>query len=198
MISIILNERNRSLVEHVAKYCLKGMRYEVIGSDSWQQGLRSARGDYISFIDPNCELDPNIFRSNLKLFTDDGYYRKLSMIAVPIQIPTKDIVYGYRLDDANYIIPVQTRLSSQPYDIQVGYIPGALIRRNVLDDVHIDLETIVDDSVKLSFDLWSSGKRVMINPTVTYSWHSSQLIDKSFVTEPPVGKVISLWRREVI
>lgn len=207
MLSVIIPPGRRTkLTEIICNKQLRGMDFELILADTWKEGLRQSKGEFVSLMDADCDMSDNFFKKNLKIFTSQPSFRKLAMVSSSVSNPSRDFrIYGYilSLDGSEpSLLPSNIRSSSSPYGIQVGYLPGSIIRRNAIRDIEILNGDPILDSIKMSLDLWIHGSRCYINPDTTYFHNAENKIQ--FATkikeELPEGVdyVQRLWRREMI
>lgn len=156
---------------------------ELIIADSWRAGIVESRGDYICLVEPDCLVSGGYFSSNLGLFKAHKHYRKLAMVSSCIGVADWDNrIYNYHLamsssGDSNGVMywriaPERVKKGKGLYPVQVGFVPGAIIRRSVavrlLKKINWANPDLVALSTELSFYLWSTNRRVLINPNTTY------------------------------
>lgn len=170
---------------------------EIILEDTWSEGLKRVRTPYVSLVEPDCVFSSSYYSSNVGLMkkahekTDPhkwgggGGYQKLAMIASCLGV--RDFgnrIYNFELgqvQDINvnkvtgkawHIVPTRTKLNMKLYHVQVGFVPGAVIRMSAIKDIIEDELWDGDDLVKLStavsFYLWDTGRRIQLNPNTTY------------------------------
>ena len=200
MLSVILPSSPET--ELTYQWCaeqLKGMEHEIIIAPDWQSGYMIAAGEFISFLEKDCVLSDDYFKSLLKGFNDKANYRKLAMIcpAIGANSYTKK-VYGY-ITTPTSIMPSFVKSSSNEYLIQVGYIPGAIIRRSALDNLIMQMDDVVDASANISIYLWNTGKRIVVNPNVLYISKEKQVEIPSNIAWSdlaPGDDVVDIWRKE--
>lgn len=202
---------------------------EIILEDSWIEGLKRVRTPYVSLVEPDCVFSSSYYSSNVGLIKKahekvangrasqlgGGGNQKLAMITSCLGV--RDFgnrIYNYELDkkkDINvngitgkswHIVPTRTKLNMKLYHVQVGFVPGAIIRMSAIKDIIEDELWEGDDLVKLStalsFYFWDTGRRVKLNPNTTYV-SSDKNLEKPplFETKVP-DKVANIFHQEGI
>lgn len=201
---------------------------EIMLEDTWGEGLRKVRTPYVSLVEPDCVFSSGYFASNCGLMKKlqprvsdgspgghgGGGNMKLAMIASCLGI--RDFgnrIYNYELGKVTdkgtdieikswHIQPVRDKRLMNLYQVQVGFMPGAIIRTSAIKDI-IDDElwqepNLVKLSTALSFYLWDTGRRVQLNPNTTYVSSDKNLeFPPLFETKVPF-KVANLFRQEGI
>ena len=198
---VIPHSQEAVLTEEWCLAELKGIDSEIIVAPTWKDGYSRVNGEFVSFIDHDCVLSPGYFKKLLSVFKDNPTYRKLAMVTPVLGVNSWDIkVFGYILSPTS-IFPSRIRSSSDVYLIQIGYIPGAIIRRSALETASpIDGDHIID-SVNQSIRLWNKGQRIAIDPSVTYVSTNAELdlpfnVDRAVDAE--LEATIAMWKREMI
>lgn len=169
---------------------------EIILEDTWSEGLKKVRTPYVSLIEPDCVFSAHYYSSNVGLikkaheknavhYKGGGGYQRLAMITSSLGV--RDFgnrIFNFELDKISegevnnvklkgwHVVPTRERLSTALYHIQVGFVPGAIIRMSAIKDIIEDELWDGDDLVKLStalsFYLWDTGRRIQVNPNTTY------------------------------
>jgi hypothetical protein len=203
---------------------------EIILEDTWSEGLKKVRTPYVSLVEPDCVFSANYYTSNMGIMKKahekvqghvgqpegGGGYQKLAMIASCFGVKNfANRIYSYELDKVRegmeingvqmkgwHIQPDQTKRSNKLYHVQVGFIPGAVIRMSAIKDIIEDALWNGNDLVKLStalsFYLWDSGRRIQVNPNTTY------VSNDDFLQKPPLfetrvpDKVANIFHKEGI
>ncbi len=162
---------------------------ELMVAKSWFDALGSIKTKYVCFVEPDCLVSSGYFSSQLGLFKKSPYFAKLAMLSAATGVNDwENKFYGYTIGD-NYvdgIVPVKHKKSTNPYPVQVGFVPGAIIRAEMLEDIlrAKDAKSSWEDdlvfmSTTLSLGFWrrgtgkgktagSPGNRTHINPNATY------------------------------
>jgi hypothetical protein len=154
---------------------------ELIVSKNWFDELPSIKNNYVCFVEADCLINKGYFIKQLKEFrTNPG--RKISMLTAKTSVKNWDnCFYGYSIDYKfnNYVVPNRFKKSSSAYPVEVGYLPGAIIRLSMLREVlnSLPINDLVLLSTQLSLAFWrqglggqngQNGNPVYINPNVTY------------------------------
>lgn len=203
LLSVIIPKNEQ--LQDLCKQELKGLDYEIISTVSREDGLKHATGEFVCFVEPGADLSEGYFWENLRIFTSQPSFRKLAVVSGRTSNPEWGThIYGYILSvagDKPKVLPSHVPSSSQPYAVQIAYIPGSIIRRSVLDAEDLTKDTLAD-SVRLSMKLWSEGSRVYLNPHTTYYDNSGRKIQypSEFKGELPsaINQLTSMFRREMI
>lgn len=166
---------------------------EMLLEDSWSDGLKKVRTPYVCLVEPDCtpsegfivsslrKIHPNI-KGKLGRGAGGGGYTKLAMLTPSLGIKVfTNIIYGYELqvnDGQVKVVPSRLRKSTVPFHVQIGFVPGALLRyssvKEVLDKFDWDGNP-VQLSTELSLHLWDTNRRIQLNPVVEYVSTSSGL-----------------------
>lgn len=152
---------------------------ELIVADTWAAGLAQAKGDYVSFVEPDCLVSGGYYSSNLNLFKKNGHFRKLAMVASCVGVDNwGNRIYNYKLGEVSAgdeklsvtywrVQPERKKKAQGLYPVQIGYAPGAVFRRVAIEDVakHVDLRdpNLVRLSTKICFYIWESNRRILVN-----------------------------------
>lgn len=175
---------------------LIGINHEII-KYTWNNGLPKAKGSFVCLLEKDSAIERQSIINNLKIFTDNPSYRKLAMVSSTVDFEDigenlifswNDGVKGYHASQLHSI-----------RDCRIGYVPGAIIRRTSL--LKSNLEHILDPlrlTADVSFDFWSRGLRVSVNPeSIYYAPIQNKKInykDKFLPNE----NVIKIWEHELI
>jgi hypothetical protein len=200
-LSVVIPEsKETELTELWCRKELKKINHELIIAHDWRTGYQQANGEYVAFIEKDCVLSEGYFKALLALF-DNKSYRKLAMVSPALGVnhwQTK--VYGYRLSPTS-VLPSQIKSSTDPYLIQIGYIPGSIIRRSALGNVAPSDVDVMLESANLSIYFWIHGKRIIIHPDVTYV-STDDLLDLPYPMDSVMTKslieTMAMWSRELI
>lgn len=181
MLSVIIPiGEHAEFAEAICRRELQGLQHEVIRAANWQDGLLQAQGEFVSFLEPRSRVSRNYFKKNMKIFTSQPLFRKLVMVASSVNLPdSKHNIYGYLLSlegSEPSLLPSRIMSSREPYSIQIGYIPGAILRRSVLQG-SLFVDDPVETSIRVSLDFWQRGWRLLINPNTVYSPRLEDRID---------------------
>src|SRR3990167_11085040 len=94
--------------------------------------------------------------------------------------------FGYFVGHNDKVIPNKISKSSSVYPIQIGYVPGSIIRTSALEKIKIEpTEDLVELSTNVSLAFWShgdsdsvkGGSRVHLNPHSTYLTTEAEVND---------------------
>ena len=182
---------------------LRGEEHELITETSWDEGLKIAKGEYVCLVEPEARVSDNFFHDLLDVFLEQPSFRKLAFVAPSISKPewfdTKRI-YGYKINEIG-ITPSYIKSSISPYSIQIGYLPGAIIRKSILGNLADVERDSVMGSVRISLRFWSEGLRCLIDPRAIYVTGAPHveiplLIEDSLPKD--MTKLVRMFRREII
>ena len=169
---------------------------EILLEDTWLEGLRKVRTPLVCLVEADCVFSSSYMASNYGLINKHvdkggkgGGYNKLAMISSCIGVKTFDNrIYNYKLEkvkDSNLrytaIQPHREKRDMKLYNVQVGFVPGSIIRMASLgrdiDSLPWDDPNLVKMSTAVSFHFWGSGRRIELNPNTTYVSGNMQLED---------------------
>lgn len=135
---------------------------------------------YICFVEADCLVSSGYFHSQVGLLKKDAYFRKLAMLSSTTGVNNwANRFYGYCIDKRNpqRVVPIREKRTSSVDSVQIGYVPGSIIRVSMLKQVlpkiqsanaeKIDL-VLFSTEVSLAFWRTGDGNRVHINPNATY------------------------------
>lgn len=204
---------------------------EIILEDTWGEGLKRVRTPYVSLIEPDCVFSSSYYSSNYGLIKKAhektgngrmgaGGYQSLAMISSCLGVRDfANRIYNFELDKVRikdtfktsegdltmkewHIMPNRNKLSSVLYHVQVGFVPGAIIRMSALKDIIEDElwagEDLVKLSTALSFYLWDTGRRIQLNPNTTYVSTDNNLEQPPLFEVKVPNKVGNIFYKEEI
>jgi hypothetical protein len=199
---------------------------EIILEDTWTEGLKKVRTPYVSLVEPDAVFSANYYTSNFGLMkkahakVESGYmggggYQKLAMISSCIGIKSfGDRIYNYELDKVKegeisgvklkswHIVPARTKLNMKLYHVQVGFVPGAIIRmsaiKDIIDDELWDEKDLVRLSTALSFYFWDTNRSIQLNPNTTYVSLDGGLVEPPLFNTKVPTKVASVFQQQGI
>lgn len=191
MISVIIHDSGepnviRLTYENLYKELKDIKGFELLVSDNWFEELGTIKNDYICFVESDCLVSPGFFKKQIEDLTVTNL-RRIAMLTSVVSVTQWDnYFYGYNIVGQynDSVVPITQRKSSVRYPVQIGYFPGAIIRKKMLMEV---LKTItiypnwnsdlVFLSAQLSMAFWrqgqvdsknKNGNLVYINPGVKY------------------------------
>ena len=196
---------------------------EVLLEDSWQQGLKKVSTPFVCLVEPDCVLSGSYITSNYGLMKktegklgQGGGYNKLAMLSSPVGVKEfSNRIFNYKLlkiiSDRNnddtfeirtwHIQPFKEKRDMKIYNVQVGFVPGAIMRTSSLDkelieDIDWDQPDMVKLSAEVSFYLWNTNRRVAINPNTTYVTNDERVGRPPLFTVDIPDRVGNLFVRE--
>lgn len=193
---IVLNDK----VDKDLKNQFAGIDTEFIVAPDPETGLKTAKETYVTFVHNGMTFSPDYFKEMLSVFVDNHNFRKLAMVSSRTTAG-KCSIFGYHLDNFE-VTPSEASQSSEPYGVQIGYLPGAVIRRVALNDFN-DGFTGSDmlDSVAVSMSFWERNLACLVNPKTFFDSGFSKPLKFSYPAEaihPKLPAVKLLWKREMI
>ena len=174
---------------------LIGIESEII-INNWQDGLAESTGQFICFLEAESDYRSGLFIRGLLNMLIKPSFRKLSMVSAAVEELARDrTIWGYKCDDTPHAVIKLSGGCSHP--VQVGYIPGSIIRRSALDGILLDLNgPVLQNSIDFSIALWSKGLRVHLDPQMVYQ------VDQTDIKLSHELKISSdvrmIWHRESI
>lgn len=189
---IILDNGEESVVRFTFEHLYSELKdipgSELIIAKDWFDALKEVDTNYVCLVEADCLVSKDYFKKQLNSLTKT-HLRKISMLTAITAVSHWDnCFYGYRMGGAytDAVIPVTYKKSQAMHPVQIGYMPGAIIRTKMLKQAIIDIAAnatwkndLVFLSAQLSFAFWRQGKDgiankvqngnpVYINPSVTY------------------------------
>ena len=211
---------------------LKDLESELIVTDDWistVMGLEAGHENFVCLVEADCLVSSGYFSSQIGLFKKNPFNRKLAVMSSSTAVnDSSNRIYGYSIG-SNYsdgVIPNRDKISNVPYAVQIGYMPGSVIRLRNLQSLFVDLgwrklergkvlkvgETWKSDlvyfSTQISLGFWrrgmgsgrsagSSGNRVHLNPNATYVTTEDYVNDLGKF-DPEAGDLVNMFAKEVI
>jgi hypothetical protein len=150
---------------------LVGVEYEII-VDNWQKGFDESCGQFVCFLEKDSDFAPGHFvRGVLNMLIKPGY-RKLAMVAPAVfDEHTSVDIYGASFHPhEDHIVQTHDRpASTEPYPVQIAFMPGAIIRRSAIEKHSPNLlDYSASESIVFSIGLWKDGNRVHLDPHMVY------------------------------
>ena len=185
MLSVIILDNGESKVTELTYENLYHELKDIKGSElliykNWFTALKKVKNNYVCFVEADCLVSPGYFNTQLKALVKNPL-RKVSMVSPAVGVNHWDnCFYGYKINVAsnnNGIIPNREKKSRSQYPVQIGYIPGSIIRLNMLktavEAVRVEPSwnnDLVYLSAQLSLAFWKQGdgNPVHVYPNVTY------------------------------
>ncbi len=211
--TIIKDSGEKQVVEYTYQALWREMKdipdASLLVSKHWLDVLDEVKTTYVCFVEADCLVSSGYFNSQIGLFKKNPYFRKLAMLSTATAVNKWDNkFYGYTIGDnhADGIVPVKTKKSSSVYPVQVGYVPGAVMRMGMLTQALQDLnmkngaeQNLVELSTVLSLAFWQQGdgNRVHINPNSAYVTTEDYVNDITKMDHDG-AKVIDMFRKESI
>lgn len=188
------------LTEEWCRDELEGISHEIIIAPDWRTGYLGTKGEFVCFMERDATLSKGYFKELLKVYRENPTFRKLAMVTPTLGVNAWETkIYGYLLTSTS-VMPSRIKSSSEGYLIQVGFIPGAIIRRSALGKVAPQDEDVLTESVNVSVYFWNHGQRVLIHPGVTYV-STYEKLDIPFNVDPPsleLQETMTMWKREMV
>lgn len=177
---------------------------KIIRADNYKDACAQSTAEYICFMGKGI-VSGDYFSENLGIFHDNPLFAKLAMVSPTVtDRQLKNRIYGYRLTPLG-VFPVTKPSSIMPYGVQIGYLPGAIIKRYLLErNAKYLKDSALLDSYQVSSDSWMGGSYCYINPRTTYvDTENNPNQSLNFVQDPwehseKMSIVKVTWRREII
>lgn len=203
---IIKRNAEPTVIQMTQENIIKDLRMvngsEMLLEDTWVEGLRKVRTPYVCLLEADCILSANYIASNVGLMKKTtkspkgGGYNKLAMIASCVGVSDyANRIYSYKLEMGPWrtggaaqvksweIKPSRDKRNMSLYHVQVGFVPGAIIRMSAIDkdieNILWDKKNLVEMSTAISFHFWNTGRRIQVNPNTTY------VSSVDYLEEPP-------------
>ncbi len=199
---LLLQNKHTKRQEKSLSNELRGEDHELITANSWAEGLKKSKGEYVCFIEMEARVSDNFFHDLLDVFLDQPSFRKLAFVAPSVSKPAwfdSKRIYGYSISEAG-IVPIPMKSSVSPYFIQIGYLPGAIIRKSIIENLEDVEKDPVMGSVRMSLNFWSNGLRCLIDPRAVYVTNS--LVEQAIFIQDQlpedVERLRQMFKREAI
>lgn len=155
--------------------------------------------DFISFVPEGTNLPDDYFYRLMKVYADRPAYRKISMVSPVVSIPSTEI-YSWNITDSGYS-STDIRRSTEPYAVQISYLPGAVIKKTALQKLNPEFTgDDLQDSINFSVALWRSGLRCFVDPESLYESENFVLEEPMMYSHPveEFQPLIEMFKREYI
>jgi hypothetical protein len=100
-----------------------------------------------------------------------------------------------------HVMPNRNKLDIRLYTVQIGFVPGAIIRmssiKDIIDTMDWDQADLIKMSTEVSFYFWDTIRRVVLNPSTTYVTNNDYEHPPLFQVKVP-DKVAHIFQREYI
>lgn len=213
MLSVIIQDNGEPNVISLTYQNLWRELKDISGSEllvgNWIEKLGEVKNNYVCFVEADCLVNSGYFSSQMGLFKKNNMFRKLAMLSSATAVNDwHNRFYGYRLGESyvDGVIPDLSKRSTAIYPVQIGYVPGSIIRLSMLKNAMkaLDLGNQVQtDLVKLSTELslwfWKQGdgNRVHLNPNTTYVSTEGYINDIGKF-DPKPGDLVIKFKKEAI
>lgn len=218
MLSVIIKDNNESNVtqftfEHLYRELKDISGSELLIKSDWD--LKDIKNRLVCFVEPDCLVSEGYFKSQIAA---------LKLLSPKVVILTSSTavkhwsnkIYGYSLSPSygDSVIPHRKQKTSRPYPVQIGYIPGAIMRTGSLKRLFLPFDAdkdLVYYSSKISLHAWDSGitvdpkhpdgqlgTQIYINPQAVYATTEDYVNDIGNFQEAVEGKLMTLFTRESI
>jgi len=200
---------------------------EVLLEDSWNLGLRKVRTPYVCLVEADCTLSANYFMANYGIMRDThaihgGGNTKVAMLSSCLGV--RDFgnrIYNFELDVVKvpvignrtsegervqvrewHVRPVRNKLELKTYPVQIGFVPGSIIRmtsiRDLIDDSVWEYKDLVRMSTAVSFYFWDTNRRLLLNSNTTYVSADKKMENPPLFDVKVPDKVAHIFQQELI
>lgn len=191
---------------------------ELVVSKNWLDELPKIKNKYVCFVESDCLVNSGYFSSMIGLFKKSRMLRKLAMMSPSTGVNNwANKFYGYSVKKEwtgappvevkqPFVQPNKEMKSRGVYPVQIGYVPGSIIRVASLKDLLLSTKfgggyekDLVYFSAQISLGFWrqGDGNRVHLNPNSTYVTTEDYVNDLGKF-DPEAGDVMEMFRREGI
>lgn len=220
MVSVVIRHGEPNVVKYTFELLYKELK-DIPGSEllvkDWS--VEHIKNKFVCFVEADCLVSPNYFKEQIEAFS------KLSPRVIVLS-PTTGVkywdnkIYGYRLspDFDSTVLPIRKpKTTYAPYPVQIGYIPGSIIRtsslKRIIKNLRIDgLENdLIYYSSMVSLGIWNQGitsspkhkegqlgTQIYVNPNVSYCTTEDYVNDVGRYDETFDDRLITLFNRESI
>jgi hypothetical protein len=182
-------------------------------------------------VEADCTLSGQYFLNNFNLlkkseFTNpaskgsrrglaEGGYKKLAILSSALGIKNfANRIYNFHLEETQdidvngvtgksyHVQPQREKLDIYLYAVQIGFIPGAIMRmasiEDVIDKLHWDESDLIKLSTEVCFHLWDTNRRVALNPSTTYVTNQEGYETPPLFTTKVPDNAIHIFQREYL
>lgn len=188
---------------------------ELLVEWDWLDALSKTKNSYICFVEADCLVTSGYFQSQLGLLKKNKHFRKMAVMSSATSVSTwVNKIYGYNIGNSHMdgVIPNKVKKSTQPYTVEVAYIPGAILHVGMLGKLVETLkpakgwqEDLVYFSTKLSLGFWSQGvgnggmgNMVYINPNASYCTTEEYVNDIAKIDTDTPEETFKMFRSQSI
>lgn len=212
MVSVIILDKNEpNVVKLTYQNLWKELKdipsAELLVETEWLDA--KVKNRYVCYVEPDCLVSSGYFKSQIGLFEKNPMFRKLAMLSSSTGVNNwANKFYGYSVGNnhSDGVIPNKEKRSTAVYPVQIGYLPGSLIRYSMLKDA-LNTEKVsstkdtnlVNLSTMISLAFWrqGDGNRVHLNPNATYVTTEDYVNDITEI-EANAGDLVSMFHKESI
>lgn len=196
LLTVIVPDKQPGM-ERMLQKELIGIETEII-KNSWDVGLRKAKGSYVCLLEKNSAVSPETIRKNLEVFTSKPAYRKLAMVSSCVDSPRLKTPVSFTFNEGGLAL-MPFPASEETHAARIGYAPGSVIRTSSLRKFKHKLKIHPHAlSALLSVFFWENGLRVELNPDSLYYAPEKVIYKKSRLKAHPSEQVWYAWEREMI
>lgn len=153
---------------------------ELLLEESWAVGLKRVRTQFVCLVEADHVMSPGFLALNFERLMrgtrtnakKGGGYTKLAMLSSKIGIKRFDhCIYNYEFHEPRWDIhPVLNHQHEELYPVQIGFVPGSLIRMSAIKGANLpwDDPNLIAMSAAVSLHFWATNRRVELNPETTY------------------------------
>lgn len=192
---------------------------KLLTSKDWFSVLPEVKTTFVCFVESDCLVNSGYFASQLGLFKKNPDFRRLAMLSSSVGVKYWAVkFFGYDVrkiwnEDGvelrlPHVEPIKEKKSRNVYPVQIGYLPGSIIRTNMLQDLKADFkecEDLIELSTRVSLAFWRGGDggdyhqghRVHINPNTTYVT-TEEYVNDLGEFDPEASDLMEFFRREGI
>lgn len=193
---------------------------ELMVSNDWFKALSKVKTTYVCFVEADCLVSSGYFSSMMGLYKKSRMLRKLAMLSPSTAVNSwANKFYGYSIDKQwsdetsdkvstlnPFVQPNKEMKSRGVYPVQIGYVPGSIIRLATLKDLLKDIEInnsngdlmLLSTMISLGFWGQGDGNRVHINPNATYVTTEDYVNDLGQFDISLAGNLAEKFRMESI
>ena len=194
---------------------------EMFLVDRWTDGLKQVRTPYVCLVEADCVLSANYLTSNLGLLNKHdamkpykgGGSLRTAMLASCLGVRSFDNrIYHYHGEWTKHpglpetkdfqARPYREKLNSKTYPVQIGFVPGAIMRYSSIKDGISTIKWDQPNLVKLSSDvclwLWNTNRRIELNPNTTYVSTATYLEDPPLFNFRVPDRVANIFHQEAL
>lgn len=207
MISVIIKPSGEDSVDNYTVEHVKEELRGIYGAETlvgdWFTTETKKNNSFICFVESEGVFSDGYFLQISEFLNSNKMYRKMAMISpVTSVIRWNNKLYGYHLNN-DTISPTYAPKSTSQHQIQMGFVPGSVIRKStfnkIKDSILLQTEDLFLLSIDVSLAFWDhgDGNSVHLLPNIGYAT-MDDTIESPFVYVGIPDRIKEKFKKEFI